>query len=110
MIGLPALTYLGFFGGVEGALYVVKFFVWATSVPVGLIALTDTMQKKLAEQPPKGRVVRFIDRTVSWCMLAMMVWTGHLATATAWGFFMLCAAVARASADEIRATAEGSAP
>ena len=109
LIGMPALTYIGFLDGVEGALYVVKFFVWAICLPVGLMGFTDEAQKNLAKQPPNGPISRFIARAGAWCSLAMMVWTGHIATAAAWGFFMLCSAVIGEAVKKMRATAEGSA-
>ena len=100
--GMAALVYAGFILGVEGAQYVVKFFVWAFCLPLGLISLTDAMQKKLAEERPTP-IRGALGRLVAWCSLAVFVWTGHVVTAGAWALWMLCAAVARESAKKYRA-------
>ncbi|TXT39205.1 MAG: hypothetical protein FD135_2355 [Comamonadaceae bacterium] len=110
LIGMPTLTYLGFLGGVEGALYMVKFFVWAICLPIGLLALTEKAQKNLAKQPASGALYRFAARIVAWTVLGIMVWTGHIATACAWGLYLLCAAIAGEGAKKHRAEAEASAP
>lgn len=108
LTGMPTMTYLGFLGGVEGALYVVKFFVWAICLPVGLSALTQQQQKDMAKQPVSRGLFRFASRIVAWSVLGMMVWTGHIATACAWGFFLLCSAIAAEGVKRHRAAAEAS--
>lgn len=108
LIGLPTMTYLGFLGGIEGALYVVKFFVWAICLPVGLIALTETAQNDMAQQSPSGGLFRFAWRIVAWSALGVMLWTGHIATACAWGFYILCSATAAEGVKRHRAAAEAS--
>lgn len=109
LIGMPTLTYLGFLGGVEGAMYMVKFFVWAICLPVGLLALTEEAHKNLAKQSPSSGLHRFTSRIVAWCSLGIMVWTGHIATACAFGIYLLCAAIAAEGAKKHRAAAEVSA-
>ena len=94
LLGMPTMTYLGLGGGVDGALYVMKFFVWAICLPVGLIALTDVAQKGMAKTPDSGALNKLAARLVAWACLGMMIWTGHIATGVAWGFYMLCAAIA----------------
>jgi hypothetical protein len=94
LIGMPTMTYLGLLGGVDGALYVLKFFVWAICLPAGLIALTDAAQKNMAKEPDTGPLNKLAARLVAWGCLAVMIWTGHIATAVAWGFYLLCSAVA----------------
>jgi len=106
LIGMPTMTYLGFMGGVEGALYLVKFFVWAMCLPLGLMALTEHAQKSLAKQPANSALFRFASRIAAWSALGVMVWTGHIATACAWGFYMLCMAIASEGTKKQRDAAE----
>lgn len=94
LIGMPTMTYLGLISGVDGALYVVKFFVWAICLPVGLSALSESVQKSLSKEPATGTLSRLISRLVAWSCLGVMIWTGHIATGVAWGFFMICSAIA----------------
>ena len=103
LLGMPTMTYLGFIGGIDGALYLVKFFVWAICLPVGLIALSDAAQKNMAKQPRTGAPLRFAARLVAWGCLGVMIWTGHIATSVAWGFYILCAAVASEGSTKHRA-------
>ncbi|MDD5028504.1 MAG: hypothetical protein PHH58_03225 [Rhodoferax sp.] len=109
LIGMPTLTYLGFLGGVEGALYMVKFFVWAICLPIGLLALTQTAQKNMAKLAPIGRLRRVAQNIVVWTVLGVMVWTGHIATACAWCFYMLCTAIASEGTKKHRAAAASAA-
>jgi hypothetical protein len=94
LLGMPAMTYLGLVAGVDGALYVTKFFVWAICLPLGLIALTDAAQKNMAKEPDTGPLNKMAAHLVAWACLGMMIWTGHIATGMAWGFYMLCCAIA----------------
>ncbi len=103
LLGMPTMTYLGLIAGVDGALYVVKFFVWAICLPVGVIALTDAAHKNLAKGTKSNSLHKFAARLVAWSCLGVMVWTGHIATAVAWGLYMLCAAIAEAGAEKHRA-------
>ena len=92
--GFAAAVWFGFIEGVEGAQYVAKFWVWAVTVPMGLMAFTDAMQKKLAAEPPQPLRSK-VQHLIAWCALSVFVWHGHIATAVAWGFWMLAAEVCR---------------
>ena len=105
LIGVPALTWTGFVNGVEGAMYLVKFFVWAICLPISFPALSTPMQQALAKDPAPGLVHKWVSRASAWLVLGVMVWTGHIATACAWGFYLLCAAVASEGAKKLRAEA-----
>ena len=94
LLGMPTMTYLGLVAGVDGALYVMKFFVWAICLPVGLVALTDATQKIMAKEPDSGPLNKLAARLVAWACLGVMIWAGHIVTGMAWGFYMLCAAIA----------------
>ena len=90
LLGMPTLTYLGFIGDVDGALYTVKFFVWAFFLPVGLLSLSDTLQKNVAKQPDDPAVLKLLWRGITWGCLGVMIWTGHIATGVAFAAYMLC--------------------
>lgn len=93
---MSAMTYLGFLAGVDGDRYVMQFFVWAICLPLGLIfAFSDEVQKKTAIEPARGAMTALAGRLVAWGCLGVMIWTGHIATAVAFGIHMLCCAVAR---------------
>lgn len=100
--GFAAAVWFGFIEGVEGAQYVAKFWVWAVALPLGLLALTDDMQQKLAVEPPQP-FRRTVAHLVGWLALGVFVWNGHIATALAWAFWMLAGAVARDGAKKKRA-------
>jgi len=97
------MTYLGFLAGVDGAIYIAKFFVWVICLPVGLIALSDVAQAKIAKEPDNGALSKFAAGLVAWGCLAVMIWTGHVATATAWGCYMLCSSIASEGVQKHRA-------
>ena len=108
LIGLPVMAYFGFVQGVDGALYLVKFSVWAIFLPVGLVGLTTEMQQHLAKTPENGPLRKFASGAVDLSVLVAMIWTGHVATATAFCFYMLCATAAREGAKKYRSEAEQS--
>ena len=103
LLGMPTMAYLGLVAGVDGALYVMKFFVWAICLPAGLIALSDAAQKNMAKEPDTGSLNKLAARLVAWGCLGMMIWTGHMATGVAWGFYMMCTAVASEGVKKHRA-------
>ncbi len=102
--GFAAAVWFGFIEGVEGAQYLAKFWVWAAALPMGLISLTDAMQKKLADEPkPATPVRRTVQHLIAWFALGVFIWFGHIATAVAWGFWMLAAAICREGVKKHRA-------
>ncbi len=103
LAGMPTMTYLGLVAGVDGALYVTKFVVWAVCLPLGLLALTETIQKSLAQEPEAWAIRKAAWRLVAWACLGMMVWTGHIATAMAWGLHMFCMAASSEGVKKLRA-------
>lgn len=78
------LLYSGFIDGIEGAKNVVRFFLWAVLVPMGIWALTDHCAKVMAEQnnliPATARAIRQASQVAS---IAVFAWTGHMFTAAA---------------------------
>ncbi len=104
LIGLPTFTYFGFVDGHNGPRYLVLFFVWAWCLPVGIFAASSAAYHvKAAKDPVPHSAWRFLHRCVGWFVLITLVWTGHIWTATAWGFFMLCATIFREGVTRVRA-------
>ena len=100
--GFACAVWFGFIDGVQGAQYLAKFWVWAVAVPMAFGALTDTVQKKLANEPPTPARV-MVQHLIAWFALGVFIWHGHIATAVAWGFWMLAAAMCREGVKKYRA-------
>lgn len=100
--GFAAAVWFGFIEGIKGAQHVAKFWVWAVAVPFGLMAITDALQKKLAAEPPTPLRALAGD-LIAWAALGTFVWHGHIATAVAWGFWMLASAICRDGVKQHRA-------
>ena len=101
-VGLGLAVWFGVFEGIQGALYLAKFFFWAVLLPVSLFALTDTAQKAAASMP----AYPFRDasqQALAWFSLGAFIWHGHIATAAALFFSMVCLAVARDGVKKHRA-------
>lgn len=105
LAGLPALTYLGFFAGVEGARNVIQFFVWAVCLPLGLLALHPRVQEELAKKPESGKITEFFSWVVSLGVLVTLAWFGDVVTAVAWGFYLFCVPVSKKGVEARRAEA-----
>lgn len=102
-LAILALAYFGVIHGVQGAKNILLFVIWAICLPTGLAGMTPSMHKTLAEDDPPQPIARAISRVVRWGMLLLLLWTGHLATGTAWAVYMLGIAVADHQAKKIRA-------
>lgn len=100
--GFAAAVWFGFIEGLDGAQYVAKFWIWAVAVPMGFMGLTDALQKKMAGEPPTPLRSK-ASLVIAWFALGTLIWHGHIATAAAWGFWMLAAAVCREGAKRHRA-------
>jgi hypothetical protein len=102
LAGMPLASIAGFFYCVEGARYLVLFFVWVVCLPTGLACLSNTMQRALAKEPSSGRVFRVAWYAVAWGCFVTMVSSGYVATAAAWGFHMVCTAFALEGVEKYR--------
>lgn len=96
-----AILYMAFFAHIDGALYILKFFAWAM-VFISPVLLTDIAKDRGAKETPTP-VRAVLSRVQSWCTLLALVWFGHIATAVAWVFVMLCCALYREGVKKIRA-------
>ena len=101
--GFAAAVWFGVVGGVEGALHVAKFWVFAVAVPMGLLGLTDALQKWLAAAPQHRPAQHAAQRVIGWFALGAFVWGGHVVTAVAWAFWMLASAICREGVKKLRA-------
>ena len=101
------VLYGAFVAGAEGALYVLKFWVWVMA-PASLFLLTDKSAAESAKRP--RRPVRgALSLFQAWVTLSLLVWFGHIASALAWGLVMLALAAHRAAAKKAHTTATTSA-
>ena len=87
MPAMLALTWFGFVGGIDGARYVVTFYIWAFCLPIWLLSLSEEATKSIAKIPKSSRFMTLYVRLFNWSALLLIVWTGHFATS---GAFLLC--------------------
>ena len=97
------VLYGAFVAELDGAMYVLKFFVWAMA-PLSLALLADKATADSAKNPPQP-VRRTLGSVQAWVTLGLLVWFGHVATALAWGLVMVMVAVHREAVRKVRATA-----
>lgn len=88
-----ALLYGAFFANLDGAMYVLKFWVWALAVLVCTLFM-DVAVEAAAKIPPKP-TRRFFSLLQAWCTLGLLVWFGHIGTGVAWFWVLLAFAIAR---------------
>jgi hypothetical protein len=85
-----AILYLAFGANVEGAMYVLKFWVWVMA-PLSLALLADRSVQASAKKPPQP-VLGWLSWLQAWATLGLLVWFGHIASGLAWGFVMVMSA------------------
>jgi hypothetical protein len=102
-----ALLYGAFAADVEGAMYVLKFWVWLMA-PLSLFLLADKAVANSAKKPttPARSALVWLQ---AWVTLGLLVWFGHIASALAWGLVMVACAVHREATRKARASAATSA-
>lgn len=76
-----AVLYGAFVVKAEGAMYILKFWVWLMA-PLSLLLLAD---KKLDVTPAVRSGLSMLQ---AWVTLGLLVWFGHIPTAIAWGVVM----------------------
>jgi hypothetical protein len=77
-----ALLYWAFVAGLDGAMYVLKFFVWCLW-PVSFMLASKDVIAKDAKEPAKP-VLGAMDAFQSYVTLGLLVWNGHFFTGVAW--------------------------
>jgi len=95
-----AVMYGAFAANLDGAMYVLKFWVWIMA-PISLTLLADKAIKDTAQKP--ARPIRsFLSMTQAWVMLFALVWFGHIATGLAWAFVILVTYVHKDQARKLK--------
>lgn len=95
-----AVLYGAFGLDLEGAMYILKFFAWAM-VFLAPLLLTDAAKENGAKENP-AQVRRVMTNIQSWVTLLALVWFGHIATAVAWFWVMVCVAIYREQVKKMR--------
>jgi hypothetical protein len=99
-----AVLYGAFVAQMEGAMYVLKFWVWVMA-PLSLFLLADKAAADAAKKLPQP-VRGWLSMLQAWVTLGLLVWFGHIASALAWGLVMC--AVHRDTTRKARAAAAAS--
>ncbi len=102
-----AILYGAFVAKIDGALYVIKFFVWAMAI-LSPVLLTDQAVTDSAKKPPQPVRGWMIWLQAS-ATLGLLVWFGHIASALAWCLVMVMTAVQSRIVRKVRASAATSA-
>lgn len=102
-----ALLYGAFAAEVDGAMYVLKFWVWVMA-PLSLFLLADKAAADAAKKPPQP-VRGALSWVQAWVTLGLLVWFGHIASALALGLTMTVIAVYRDATLKLRASSAASA-
>jgi len=98
----------GAFGlGIEGAMYVLKFWIWLMA-PLSLFLLLDKASAAAA-QKPRRTTLNALSMLQAWVTLGLLVWFGHVVSACAWGFVMLMVVVHRDATRKARQSTVGDA-
>lgn len=102
-----AVLYGAFSAEVDGAMYVLKFWVWVMA-PLSLVLLADQAVVDAAKKPPQP-VRGTLSMLQAWVTLGLLVWFGHIASALAWGLAMTMVALQIEATRKLRASMETSA-
>jgi hypothetical protein len=102
-----AALYGAFVLHLEGAFYVLAFFVWLMA-PLSLMLLTDAVVIHAATNPARP-AQRWLGRLQDWATLLPLVWFGHIVTALAWCVVILMIEAHREATDKKRAQASATA-
>lgn len=99
-----AVLYGAFALHLEGALNVLRFIVWSM-VPLSVMLLPPDAIAAAAKTPA-APVHIALSTLQAWAMLGLLLWFGHIATASAWAFVMLMVAAYRHAVRKARADAQ----
>lgn len=102
-----AVLYGAFCAEVDGAMYLLKFWVWVMA-PLSLVLLADKVVIEAAKNPPQP-VRGALSRLQAWVTLGLLVWFGHIASALAWGLVMTMVALHIEATRKVRASTATSA-
>lgn len=96
-----AALYGAFAMNSDGAMYVLKFWVWVMA-PLSLLLLMDSSAQDAAKKPPRPMLFA-LSMLQAWATLGLLVWFGHIASALAWGVVMVMVAAHRDATRKARA-------
>jgi hypothetical protein len=97
------IVYLGFICGVEGAQNIIKLYVFAICLPVGLVAtFSDDVQRGLAKNPANPEWLMNLSLAMSLLYIGVIAWTGHMVTAACYLIAVGCFYSAMAEVSKIR--------
>lgn len=102
-----AVLYGAFAVNVDGAMYVLKFFIWLMA-PLSLLLLAGQAAVEAAKNPPYP-VRGALNMLQAWVTLGLLVWFGHIASALAWGLVMTMVSIHNNATRKRRAAAVTSA-
>lgn len=102
-----AVLYAAFWLRIDGALYVVKFWVCVFALGAPLLVL-DVATTLALKEPPRP-VREQLTTLVHWATLGLLVWNGHIAFAVAWAMAMFCIAIHRTIVRVARKAAQAAA-
>lgn len=88
-----ALLYGAFFADLDGAMYVLKFWVWVTALIVGVL-FRDVAIETAAKKPPQPTQL-FFSLLQAWCTLGLLIWFGHIVSGAAWLWVLIAFGIAR---------------
>lgn len=77
-----AVLYGAFAAQMEGAMSVLKFWVWLMA-PLSLFLVADKAATDAAKKPARP-VLGWLGMFQAWVTLGLLVWFGHIATGVAW--------------------------
>jgi len=92
-----ALLYGAFFENIEGAMYVLKFWVWVTAAFCWSMILEKSVEDQAKK--PATPIRFFLGMAQAWITLFTLLWFGHIVSGVAWFLVIVCALVA---ADKVR--------
>ncbi len=102
-----AVLYAAFWLRIDGALYVVKFWVCVGALAAPMLVFDAATTFALKERPRP--VLEQLTTLVHLATLALLVWNGHIAFAVAWAMAMFCIAIHRINVRVARKAAQAAA-
>ena len=76
-----ALLYGAFVARLEGALYVLKFYVWIKAILSPAMLVTSVIEEAAKQTPKPLRWA--LAQLLNWTAMGLLVWFGHVATGAA---------------------------
>ncbi len=97
-----AVIYAAFYENIEGAMYLLKFFLWLMA-PLTAVLLTKLAVSSSAKNKPAPKALSALSTAQLWATLGLLIWFGHVFTALACAFIMAVTAIHRSLVSDARA-------